>query len=63
MHQDPIASNKETISAVLAVKSKINKAAPHDIVSCKAYYIYLDEGCPDGRSLQHWLAAENQLAV
>jgi hypothetical protein len=26
-----------------------------------AYRIYLEEGCPDGRQLEHWLRAEARL--
>jgi len=32
-------------------------------VAALAYQIYLREGCPQGRNLQHWLAAEAQLAA
>ncbi len=28
-----------------------------------AYYIYLAEGRPEGRALQHWLEAEYQVAT
>ena len=28
-----------------------------------AYYIYLAEGRPEGKSVQHWLEAEEQLEV
>ena len=30
----------------------------HDEVARKAYEIYLKEGCPQGRDVQHWLDAE-----
>ena len=33
----------------------------HEQVRAAAYLNYLNEGCPEGRALQHWLAAENQL--
>ena len=46
-------SNTQTIIA----------ASPQrDGVAALAYQIYLREGCPQGRNLQHWLAAEAQLA-
>ena len=32
----------------------------HEEVAERAYLIYLKEGCPQGRALEHWLAAENQ---
>ena len=38
-------------------------AAPsQDEVARKAYEIYLAEGCPQGRDVQHWLAAESQVS-
>ena len=30
-------------------------------VAARAYSIYLEEGCPDGRHLDHWLRAEAEL--
>jgi hypothetical protein len=38
------------------------KAKPSpDEVARKAYEIYLQEGSPQGRDVQHWLQAESQL--
>jgi hypothetical protein len=28
----------------------------------RAYFIYLDQGCRDGHDVEHWLAAEKQMA-
>ena len=41
----------------------INAKPSQDEVARKAYEIYLSEGCPQGRDVQHWLAAEIQLSV
>ena len=30
-------------------------------VALRAYLIYLEEGCPDGRHLDHWVRAESEL--
>jgi hypothetical protein len=30
-------------------------------VARRAYLIYLEEGCPQGRHLDHWLRAETEL--
>ena len=30
-------------------------------VAQRAYHIYLEEGCPDGRHLEHWLRAESEI--
>jgi len=32
-------------------------------VAALAYQIYLQEGCPQGRNMQHWFAADAQLAA
>jgi hypothetical protein len=29
-------------------------------VAKRAYYIYLKQGCPQGKDVQHWLEAEAQ---
>jgi hypothetical protein len=44
-------------------QTSINDRPPHDEVAKIAYQIYLQEGCPQGRDLQHWLEAEAQLAA
>jgi hypothetical protein len=33
-----------------------------EVVAQRAYHIYLEEGCPDGRHLEHWLRAESEIA-
>ena len=32
-----------------------------EAIQARAYQIYLAEGCPEGRTLHHWLEAERQL--
>jgi len=39
------------------------KSREHQIIESVAYFIYLAEGRPEGRALQHWLEAEEQLEV
>jgi len=34
-----------------------------DAIASKAYFIYLDRGCPQGQDVQHWLEAESQVAT
>ena len=34
----------------------------HDEVAARAYEIYRQEGCPQGRDVQHWLEAEKQVS-
>lgn len=33
----------------------------HEEIASLAYKRYLEEGCPEGRALDHWLQAESQL--
>ena len=35
----------------------------HDEITRRAYQIYLDRGCPQGRDLEHWFEAEQQLTI
>jgi hypothetical protein len=42
---------------VVAVRTR------RDEVARKAYFIYLNQGCPEGRDVQHWLAAEAQMTA
>lgn len=34
---------------------------PRDIIAVRAYEIWLSEGCPEGRALDHWKRAEQEL--
>jgi len=38
-----------------------NNMPTHDEISARAYQIFLERGCPEGRDLEHWLEAEAQL--
>lgn len=38
-----------------------DRCATHSEIAIRAYLIYLNEGCPSGRELRHWLEAEAQL--
>jgi Protein of unknown function (DUF2934) len=40
----------------------INAKPSHDEVAKRAYYLYLKQGCPQGKDVQHWLEAEAQMA-
>ena len=39
----------------------INSTPTHDEIAAHAYQIYLREGCVEGRDMEHWLQAENEL--
>jgi hypothetical protein len=40
-----------------------NLAGTAEAVALRAYLIYLEEGCPQGRHLEHWLRAEQEIRV
>lgn len=42
-------------------KTEANNGLEHRDIALRAYAIYLDEGCPDGREFDHWQLAERQL--
>jgi uncharacterized protein with von Willebrand factor type A (vWA) domain len=49
-------------AAIADLKRKEDDFAPSaDEVARKAYFAYENEGSPQGRDVQHWLAAEAQL--
>ena len=69
-HSDPSAywhqSQRENSanmhpSAADAGQTGMDAKPSHDEVARKAYEIYMKEGCPQGRDVQHWLDAESQI--
>ncbi|MDB6056780.1 MAG: hypothetical protein JWO95_624 [Verrucomicrobiales bacterium] len=48
-----------------AIADPTTSASPHvttvEEVSRKAYFIYLNQGSPQGREMDHWLSAEAEL--
>jgi hypothetical protein len=47
-------AGKRSVTASLPVLTEAD-------VARRAYLIYLEEGCPQGRHLDHWLRAETEL--
>ena len=52
------------------VKSTPTKASPtlspesvHELITKRAYELYLQEGSIDGRDVEHWLQAEQEMAA
>ena len=33
----------------------------HDVIAMRAYELYLGDGAPQGRDVEHWLRAESEL--
>jgi len=53
-----------SMSAVAGLnQNEIDFAPSPDEVARRAYFSYENEGSPQGRDVQHWLAAEAQLIV
>ena len=46
---------------VLTNTTMTNYTPTHDEIAAHAYQIYLREGCVEGRDLDHWLKAEQEL--
>ena len=38
-----------------------NSKPTQEEISARAYQIFVERGCPEGRDLEHWLEAEAQL--
>jgi hypothetical protein len=64
---DETATMKVTSKGRRTVAPKRARASVPKVVSSetdiarRAYLIYLEEGCPQGRHLEHWVRAESEL--
>jgi hypothetical protein len=59
-------SRKNTRAALVANKTVAAGAVAlpaitAEAIAARAYSMYVSEGCPDGRHLDHWFAAEAEL--
>lgn len=52
----------EEVRAFSLNRAESIKPSPEEIAG-KAYFIYVNEGYPQGRDVQHWLDAETQLVT
>jgi hypothetical protein len=48
-------------TAAASKPDAIDFVSSPDEVARKAYFTYVNEGCRQGRDMQHWLEAESQL--
>ena len=55
------AKPQPAIADSIQTRPEINPG--RDPIAALAYQIYLQEGCPQGRAVQHWTEAEAQLAA
>jgi len=68
MPKKTTATSKKTAPRLVANKTATASAAPvaavtDDQIAERAFCIYMDEGCPDGRHLDHWFQAKAELSV
>ncbi len=51
------ARDRKLMGQALVALHRINSGR---FIRERAYFIWEDEGCPDGRALDHWLQAERE---
>jgi hypothetical protein len=59
-----LASKTVTAETKKSLSSKIKKSSikpGHDDIALAAWELWQKEGCPEGRHIEHWLAAEEKL--
>ena len=54
-----VVAGKTSVASEGAATNIVNGTA--ETVALRAYLIYLEEGRPDGRHVEHWLRAEQEL--
>jgi len=55
------AATSDTTTIETATFETPPPALPHDLIAMRAYELYLGDGAPEGRELEHWLRAESEL--
>lgn len=55
------ASTRPPTPTALPKQTAIDFRPSQDAISKRAYALYLDQGRPQGRDVQHWLEAEIQV--
>jgi hypothetical protein len=53
--------NQRMAKTASPTTSMTNSTPTHDEIAAQAYQIYLREGCVEGRDMDHWLRAEQEL--
>jgi len=56
-----IADPKTSGRTVKPSSSDTRAAPPPDAIALRAYEIWRESGCPDGKHDEHWLQAEREL--
>ena len=55
------AATSDTTTIDTATFETTTPPLPHDLIAMRAYELYLGDGAPEGRDLEHWLRAESEL--
>ena len=55
------STTSSTTSSTTLAASATKSSATSEMVALRAYEIYLEEGRPEGRELEHWIRAEAEL--
>jgi hypothetical protein len=58
----PKASKTANARSPMSVSGSATPAPSEELVATRAYQLWLAEGCPDGRALEHWVQAQHELA-
>ena len=56
----PAANDTTTLEAA-TLEPTTPITLSHDVIAMRAYELYLGDGAPEGRDLEHWLRAESEL--
>jgi len=48
-------------STTTSRQTRMDVGPSQDEIARKAYFIYLDQGCPQGQDMRHWFEAEAQV--
>jgi hypothetical protein len=55
------AANDTTTLEAATLETTTPLTLSHDVIAMRAYELYLGDGAPEGRDLEHWLRAESEL--
>lgn len=58
-----VATKNGTSSKTTHSVSKDNFSVSESDIAARAFNIWLNEGCPIGKEMEHWLEAEKQLKI
>jgi DUF2934 family protein len=55
------SATPDTTTIQAATLETTTPTLPHDLIAMRAYELYLGDGAPQGRDVEHWLRAESEL--